>query len=117
MTVPSAYKVPQSAARAFTDGPEQCLEYVRNDALWFGTSRVSPGQTGGTDPGHPVSWEIFYCVQGTAKIDLGGTSHQVVGGDALAIPPGVPHTITNEGTDDVIIAWAGAPGVQAPVAV
>ncbi len=97
-------------ARAFLDGPELCREYLSEQRMWFGSSTLQPGQTGGLDSGHPGSVEVFYCAEGHAVVADGTLHHELEAGDALVIPPGVPHTITNVGSTPVVIVWAGAPG-------
>lgn len=110
MTVTTASVVRYEEALAFSEGPERCREYLRNAQMWFGTSVVEPGDVGGLDVGHPVSWEVFFCARGEAVVDDGAVEHVLRVGDALAIPPGVPHTIHNRGEEQVLIVWAGAPG-------
>lgn len=97
-------------ARTFLEGPEHCREYLRNEQMWFGTSTVPVGCTGDLDTGHATSWEVFYCAAGRAVVATGETAHELAAGDALTIPPTVPHRITNVGTEPVVIVWAGAPG-------
>jgi mannose-6-phosphate isomerase-like protein (cupin superfamily) len=97
-------------ARSFLEGPEHCREYLNEERMWFGTSTLLPGQTGGLDAGHARSTEVFYCARGHALVHDGDAYHELRAGDALLIPPGVPHTISNVGGDPVLIVWAGAPG-------
>ncbi|RFU39815.1 cupin domain-containing protein [Actinomadura logoneensis] len=97
-------------ALSFMDGPEHCREYLRNEHLWFGTSVVPVGATGAVDPGHDGSWEVFYCAAGHAVVTCGGAAFELEPGDALRIPPAVPHQISNVGEVPVVIVWAGGPG-------
>jgi mannose-6-phosphate isomerase-like protein (cupin superfamily) len=110
MTEIDATVVRPDDARQFMEGPELCREYFRNQNMWFGTSTLAPGEVGAVDVGHPVSVEIYYCAAGTASVKLDDTHHALAPGDALVIPPGEPHTISNVGDDTVTIVWAGAPG-------
>lgn len=105
-----AYVVRRLAAKSFMEGPEHCREYLRNDQLWFGTSTVPVGTTGALDPGHPQSWEVFYCASGNAVVTCDDESFELTEGDSVCLPPTVPHTIANVGTVPVVIVWAGAPG-------
>ncbi|QJU55126.1 cupin domain-containing protein [Herbiconiux sp. KACC 21604] len=109
----TASTVRLTEATEFYEGPELCREYFRNDLLWFGTSVVEPGEIGGLDAGHARSWEVFYCTEGEAVVDDGSAEHVLRAGDALTIPPGVPHTIHNRGSERVVIVWAGGPGEEA----
>lgn len=97
-------------ALSFMDGPEHCREYFRNEFLWFGTSVVPVGATGAVDPGHDGAWEVFYCAAGLAVVTTGETAFELEAGDALRIPPAVPHQISNVGEVPVVIVWAGGPG-------
>ncbi|HXE46288.1 MAG TPA: cupin domain-containing protein [Conexibacter sp.] len=99
-----------SDARSFMEGPEHCREYHRDERMWFGTSTVPVGATGALDAGHAESVEVFYCARGHAVVDLGDRACELTAGDALVIPPTVPHTISNVGEEPVVIVWAGAPG-------
>jgi len=103
---------PQDAT-TFYEGPELCHEYLRNEALWFGSSLVQPGDTGAVDPGHEGAWEVFYCVSGEGIIDDGEHEYPLQAGDVLAIPPSIPHRIHNRGDQPVLMVWAGGPG-EAP---
>ncbi|WP_051845285.1 cupin domain-containing protein [Streptomyces sp. NRRL S-813] len=105
-----AYVVRRLSAASFMEGPEHCREYHRNDQMWFGTSTVPVGATGAIDPGHGRSWEVFFCAQGSAVVITGDTAHELDAGDALCIPPAVPHQIANVGDIPVVMVWAGAPG-------
>lgn len=75
---------------------EQCREYVRNAALWFGTSVVPPGQRGSAGPGHDISEEVFYCAE-----------RRVHG---LLIPRGPSQAIISVGETPATVVWTGASG-------
>lgn len=109
MTTSTPYIVRENEAKKFFEGPELCREFFRNEELWFGSSLVNPGETGDVDPGHKHGWEIFYCVSGEGFIDDGDHEYLLTPGDALAIPPTIPHRIHNRGTEPVLMVWAGGP--------
>lgn len=109
MTTTNPYIVREGEAKKFFEGPELCREFFRNEDLWFGTSLVNPGDTGAVDPGHVGAWEVFYCVSGEGFIDDGANEYLLRAGDALAVPPTVPHRIHNRGTEPVLMVWAGGP--------
>ena len=46
---------------------------------------------------HRVTEEIYFIVSGTAEMTLGDATRTVGPGDAIAIPPGEIHQITNTG--------------------
>jgi gentisate 1,2-dioxygenase len=95
-----------SEARHFYDGPEECREYVSVPAFWMGTSRVPSGSTGATDSGHSQHAEMFLLVSGAGTILDGTNEYALTAGDALLIPPGTPHTLRNDGTEDAVFVWS-----------
>lgn len=96
------------------DGPEVVRDYCRTDKLWFGTSELLPGQTGGIDPGHPFSHETFFCSRGHVIVRKPDTNdhYELMEGDLLLIEDGEPHEITNIGTEPALISWCGGPTKQ-----
>jgi mannose-6-phosphate isomerase-like protein (cupin superfamily) len=100
----------QADAKNFMEGVEHCREYVRDATLWFGISVVPPGQRGEVDVGHGVSEEVFFCAEGHVLVYDGQRHYELAKGDALLIPPGLPHTIINIGDVSATVVWSGAPG-------
>jgi mannose-6-phosphate isomerase-like protein (cupin superfamily) len=98
-------------ARVFLDGPEVCREYVKTGKVTFGTSTLLPGQTGGVDPGHPESHEVFYVSRGRVLMHIPSSSmyHELGEGDIIIIPEGAPHQLTNIGMEQAVITWSCAP--------
>ena len=105
------YIVRKSEAKVSLDGPEVCRDYCRTDKLWFGTSELLPGQTGGIDTGHPVSHETFFCSKGHVIVRNpdDNTCYELQEGDVLLIEEGEPHELTNIGTEPALISWCGGP--------
>jgi mannose-6-phosphate isomerase-like protein (cupin superfamily) len=97
-------------ARTFMEGPELCREYIRTSKMWLGTSTLQPGQRGSIDVGHAVSQEVFYCCKGHVLLFDEKQYYELVGGDAIFIPEGLPHTLINIGEETAVLVWAGAPG-------
>ena len=60
--------IKSNKAKVFMDGLEVCREYIRTNKITFGTSSLLPEQTGGVDPGHANSHEIFYVSRGEVLI-------------------------------------------------
>lgn len=66
---------------------------------------------------HPVSEEIYYVLSGTGMMFTGDpetptkpwNSQMVTKGNAVAIAPGVPHQISNTGSDDLVFLCCCAP--------
>jgi mannose-6-phosphate isomerase-like protein (cupin superfamily) len=61
---------------------------------------------------HAVTEEIYYVLSGTAAMTLGDETRPVGPGDAIAIPPGVRHTIRNTGTAELVFLCTCAPGYE-----
>ena len=59
---------------------------------------------------HDVTEEIYYILSGTADMTLGEETRPVGPGDAIAIPPGVRHTIRNTGSGELVFLCTCAPG-------
>lgn len=58
---------------------------------------------------HPKTEEIYYILEGTGQMTLAKETRDVGPGDAIAIPPGVPHTIRNTGTGPLRFLCCCAP--------
>lgn len=74
-------------------------------------ARLPPG--GRTTPHyHPQTEEIYYILEGTARMTIGEETCEVEPGDAVAIPPGAVHTITNDGEVTLKFLCCCAPGYE-----
>jgi len=98
-------------ARSFMEGQEHCREYFATDKITFGTSTLLPGQAGGVDPGHPDSHEVFFVAKGHVVCCIGdpGRCFELEEGDAVLIPEGLPHSLTNIGEETAVVVWGCAP--------
>ena len=110
MPASAATIIREMDATFFTEGDEHCREYLREPRMWFGTSTLQPGQHGAIDPGHERSVEIFYCCSGRVTLNDGERDYELSAGDAVIIPEGLPHALTNVGSTPALLVWAGAPG-------
>lgn len=82
---------------------------IRNQSL--AEARLAPGQS--TTPHfHRRSEEIYYILSGEGQMRLAGEVRQVGGGDAIAIPPGVVHRLTNTGAEVLKLLCCCAPGYE-----
>lgn len=61
---------------------------------------------------HPWAEEIYYLLRGQGRIRIEGQEKEVGPGDAIAIPPGVPHKISQQGTEDLVFLCCCAPGYE-----
>jgi mannose-6-phosphate isomerase-like protein (cupin superfamily) len=82
---------------------------IRNQSL--AEARLAPGAAT-TPHHHKVTEEIYYILTGTAAMTLGTETRPVGPGDAIAIPPGLRHTITNTGSEELVFLCTCAPGYE-----
>lgn len=74
-------------------------------------ARLPPG--GVTTPHyHRATEEIYYILEGEALMLLGDEVRPVGPGDAIAIPPGLVHKITNTGSSMLKFLCCCAPGYE-----
>ena len=106
-----------TAVPSFTtkDGSEirELLAYrnscIRKQSL--AEARIAPGKR--TTPHyHPLTEEIYYILQGCGRMRIGNDCRDVGPGDAIAIPPGAAHTITNTGNKTLLFLCCCAPGYE-----
>jgi mannose-6-phosphate isomerase-like protein (cupin superfamily) len=116
-TVDTLFVSPRDAVPAFTtkDGstireilaPNNAPDIIRNQSLAEAT--LTPGAA--TQPHyHPVTEEIYYILRGTGSMRLESHTQAVGPGDAIAIPAGARHQITNTSADaDLVFLCCCAP--------
>jgi mannose-6-phosphate isomerase-like protein (cupin superfamily) len=61
---------------------------------------------------HILTEEIYYILEGTARMQVDQEIRDVRSGDAVAIPPGAFHQITNTGTGTLSFLCCCAPGYE-----
>ena len=61
---------------------------------------------------HPRAEEIYYVLAGTGLMAVAGEVRPVGPGDAVALPPGVPHQIRNTGAVDLVFLCCCAPAYE-----
>jgi mannose-6-phosphate isomerase-like protein (cupin superfamily) len=69
---------------------------------------LAPGQST-AEHYHPLAEEIYFVTSGSGLMKLDGQEREVGVGDAIAIPNGVRHKITNTGTTDLVFLCCCAP--------
>lgn len=106
-----------AAVPAFTtkDGSEiRELLAARNSAIRnqsLAEARLPPGAS--TTPHyHPRTEEIYYLLEGHGEMRIGDELRNVGPGDAIAIPPGQEHQITNTGRVVLKFLCCCAPGYE-----
>lgn len=74
-------------------------------------ARLPPGAS--TTPHyHPKTEEIYYILNGFGRITIDNETRDARPGDAIAIPPGAIHTITNPGSETLQFLCCCAPGYE-----
>ena len=82
---------------------------IRNQSL--AEARLEPGQQ--TAPHYHIrTEEIYYILTGEGRLEVGPETRLVKPGDAIAIPPGEVHTITNTGTGQLKFICCCAPSYE-----
>jgi mannose-6-phosphate isomerase-like protein (cupin superfamily) len=82
---------------------------IRNQTL--AEARLPAG--GATTPHHHLrTEEIYYILHGQGLMRVGGETRPVGLGDAIAIPPGSSHQITNRGGEVLKFLCCCAPGYE-----
>ena len=82
---------------------------IRNQSL--AEARIGPGMTT-TAHYHPQTEEIYYILTGTGEMKIGDEVKKVGPGDAIAIPPGAIHQISNSGSEVLRLLCCCAPGYE-----
>jgi len=82
---------------------------IRNQTL--AEARLPAG--GSTTPHHHVrTEEIYYVLAGRGSMRVGDQTREVRPGDAVAIPPGAVHRISNIGAGELKFLCCCAPGYE-----
>ena len=61
---------------------------------------------------HPETEEIYFILDGTGEMTIDGEKRTVTIGDAIAIPPGASHCISNPGPVELRFLCCCAPGYE-----
>lgn len=61
---------------------------------------------------HPKAEEIYYLLSGMGLMRVGSEEKVVRSGDAIAIPPGISHKISQIGKDDLVFLCCCSPGYE-----
>lgn len=82
---------------------------IRNQSL--AEARLAPGMNT-TGHYHPKTEEIYYILAGSGRMQVGHETRVVQAGDAVAIPPGEFHQMTNIGTSELKFLCCCAPAYE-----
>ena len=86
--------------------PNNAPQVIRHQSL--AEAIVTPG-TATQAHYHPLTEEIYYILHGVGRMQIGDSLRMVAPGDAIAIPPGAHHRITNTGNIDLVFLCCCAP--------
>jgi mannose-6-phosphate isomerase-like protein (cupin superfamily) len=106
-------KVTRSDALPILEGGEYVKIYFHTEKLLCALSTMVPGQVGEYDEGHRGAEEVCFCVDGTIVVHFPrqGTYVELQQDDAVIIPEGEPHQITNVGDALAKMLFFAAPHI------
>ena len=58
---------------------------------------------------HPGSEQVYIIIGGTARMQVNGERQIVSPGTLVYVPPGVAHSVTNVGADELVYVTAASP--------
>ena len=58
---------------------------------------------------HGKAQQLFYILRGDAAFELNGEMRKIHAGESIHVPPGVPHSISNNGTEPLRFIVISAP--------
>ena len=92
-------KMSAESALPALEGGEFVRIYFHTSRLLCALSTMAPGQVGAFDAGHSDAEEICYCISGNLVIHFPESNRYVElrRDDAVIIPEGEPHQLTNVG--------------------
>jgi quercetin dioxygenase-like cupin family protein len=61
---------------------------------------------------HPHQEERFTALAGLMRVRVAGHERQLAAGDTLVIPAGTPHTMWNDGSEEVRLRWEVRPALR-----
>ncbi len=67
---------------------------------------------------HRSARQFFYVLRGTARLEAGGTTHELAEGDGLEVPPGTPHQMSNASESElefIVVSQPHSHGDREPV--
>jgi len=98
-----------SSAEAFTTKDGSTIrELHHTDAQSLAEATLEPDQATQRHY-HRLAEEIYFVVKGSGELEVGGERTRVRPGDAVLIPPGAWHELTNDGTSELRILCCCSP--------
>ena len=65
-------------------------------------ARIPPGAASCPYHSHAAQWEFYHVLSGRGAVRHKEGSTPIEAGDAFLFPPGEPHQLTNDGTEDLV---------------
>jgi mannose-6-phosphate isomerase-like protein (cupin superfamily) len=106
-------KMTRSDALPVLEGGEFVKIFFHTERLLCALSTMLPGQVGEYDDGHRDAEEVCFCIAGNIVVHLPGKDKYVElqEDDAVIIPEGEPHQITNVGAGTAKMIFFAAPHI------
>ena len=70
---------------------------------------LAPGGTGGAYHAHPENENVYVVLRGTGRFVAEGREYLLRADDVVFIPPGVKHSLSAHGSDDLVLVEIYAP--------
>jgi quercetin dioxygenase-like cupin family protein len=83
-------------------------DLLRGEQLFAGLNCFEPGQQ--HEPhAHPGQDKLYYVLEGSGLVEVGGQAEELSAGDAALAPAGVLHSIRNTGPGRLVVMAVLAP--------
>lgn len=66
-------------------------------------TRIAPGKTPCPYHSHSAQWEYYHVISGNGLVRHKDGTDPIEAGDAFIFPPGEPHQLINNGTEELVI--------------
>ena len=101
---PPTYAPGGAAAERFDMRMGMIASKIGAQKLGYNITEVPPGKRAFPFHHHRVNEEMFFVLEGSGEVRIGGETHPIRAGDFIASPPGGPetaHQIVNTGTTEL----------------
>jgi uncharacterized cupin superfamily protein len=101
---PAGLGAPASSKRRFEGRTGGVSGRIGAQKLGYNITAVPPGARAFPFHNHRINEEMFFILEGTGEVRIGGETHPVRAGDFIAAPPGGPesaHQIVNTGATEL----------------
>lgn len=89
---PAGTAAPGAAAERFDARMGQIAKRIGAQKLGYNLTAIAPGKRAFPFHSHRVNEEMFFVLDGTGEVRIGGERHAIRRGDVIACPPGGPET-------------------------